>query len=82
MQGFKSCAGYSCNTKEGEPMEQAIIEHEQLIGGHETRVSALSKRIVEECTRQGFKVGEFELLIEDLSFVLEQRIDRFKHTLL
>ena len=48
----------------------------------DTKINALSKRIVEECKRQGFKVGEFELLIESLSLVLEQRVDRFKYDLL
>ena len=49
---------------------------------HKTRVGTLSERIVEECRRQNFKVGEFELLIEALSLVLEQRVYRFKFDLL
>lgn len=48
----------------------------------EDNITALSNRIIEECKRQGFKVGELELLIDSLSFSLEQRIYRLKHELL
>lgn len=48
----------------------------------DTKVNALSKRIIEECKKQDFKVGELELLIDSLSIFLEQRVHRFKHELL
>lgn len=46
-----------------------------------TKVNALAERIVDECRKQGFKVGQFELLIEELSFILNERVYRFKHDL-
>ena len=46
-----------------------------------TEVQILAERIVDECRKQGFKVGQFELLIEQLSFVLSERVYRFKFDL-
>ena len=46
-----------------------------------TKVQALAERIIEECQRQNFAVGEVEFLIDALSFALDNRIDRLKHEL-
>lgn len=46
-----------------------------------TEIQVLAEEIVDKCREQGFKVGQFELLIDELSFILEQRVYRFKHDL-
>ena len=37
------------------------------------KVEALSKRIVEECEKQGFTVGDFRSLVASLSILLKRR---------
>ena len=77
---FMVCVGnrFSVNRKRSDRLhhEKREVNHlEQNISGatpsvqQDTKINALSKHIVEECKRQGFKVGEFELLIESLSLV-------------
>ena len=57
-----------CRKSEVNHLEQDISGATPSVQ-HDTKINALSKRIVEECKRQGFKVGEFELLLESLSLV-------------
>lgn len=64
-----------------EVNEMGKINLEDPSQKQKTEVQILAERIVDECRKQGFKVGQFELLIEQLSFVLSERVYRFKFDL-
>lgn len=57
------------------------IKAENSAPENKTRIQALAERVIAECQRQNFKVGEVELLLDALSLALEQRIYRFKFDL-